>query len=191
MSASSPRSSSRRIPHIWRRGRHHFAARPTLAADTADHALQLDAADAMSLTQRRFDRRWPPDFDVTRRGSTLYLQGELDLSCLRLIAQAGADMIDARADASSSAADVEGGVAGDVVIDAAELRFIDASGLGALVSLSHALATAGTGIRTINSSSQLRQLCRICGLDATLGLPAEPAPAPPAPSDSPGSGSAT
>lgn len=98
-------------------------------------------------------------------GTALTLIGELDLSTRDLLERAGQEL--ARATHACGT---------DVVVDAAGLSFVDAAGLGALVSLSDLLAAAGIHLCIPYASPQLRRISALCELDEKLRLVPLPRP---------------
>lgn len=63
-----------------------------------------------------------------------------------------------------------------VMLDLAEVTFIDAGALRVLERLHTQMAAAGGSLRVVAWSPRFQQLCRITGLDRTFEL-AEPMPA--------------
>lgn len=167
-----------------RRGRHHVdhadplnvvgfyrATCPAAASGPAHSGTPLPAAEGQpgELTPGSEPAAAPTaEFAIIRIARTLFLRGELDFSTIYLLAQAGADLI-AHCVADSVPSQDEH-TPTEVVLDTAGLRFIDAGGLGALITLRNALAATGVSLHTIHASRQLRRVSGICQLDATLGL---------------------
>ncbi len=113
--------------------------------------------------------------DITQVGQTLFLHGEIDFGNRDLLARAGTNLT-ARCTAARDDEVAPGVAVGSVasvttvVIDAAALTFIDAAGLGVLITLHRALAEVGMTLRTIHPSAQLRRVSAICQLNEILGM---------------------
>lgn len=60
-----------------------------------------------------------------------------------------------------------------VVVDLAELTFIDSTGVHSLVTAHHAATQTGGKIYLINAAGPVATVLRITGLDTLLGAPAE------------------
>ncbi len=97
--------------------------------------------------------------DVVDVGGVLVLSGEIDLSTRDLVTGAARQLRDRR-----------GRYADDVVLHVSGVSFVDATGLGALVSLSEDVRADGRRLRLVGASRQLRRLSELCELTAVLGL---------------------
>jgi anti-sigma B factor antagonist len=56
----------------------------------------------------------------------------------------------------------------EVVVDVANLQFIDASGIGLFVELRHELAVRGATLRVVNARAPVDRVFSLCGLSAML-----------------------
>ena len=61
----------------------------------------------------------------------------------------------------------------ELEFDAAELTFIDSTGLRALATLATCVRSAGGEVRTVNSSEPLRRIIEVTGLGERFGLTAQ------------------
>jgi anti-sigma B factor antagonist len=68
-----------------------------------------------------------------------------------------------------------------VVVDLAELRFVDAAGLGALVRLRNRLRSAGADLTVVDPSPQVRRVFEHAGLGGILDADAATEDGTPAP----------
>jgi anti-sigma B factor antagonist len=89
-------------------------------------------------------------------------QGELDLFSARQLARNVQDAVD------------EG--CRQVLLDLADVTFVDAGALGVLARLRTQMAELGGSLRVVDWSPRFLQVCQLAGLDRAFGL-AEPIPA--------------
>jgi anti-anti-sigma factor len=87
--------------------------------------------------------------------STYRLRGEVDLVAKCEVAAGLAALIEQ---------DV------DVVVDCADVTFIDSSGVGVLVDAEHALAARGRRLRVVNLHGAPRRAFEVLGLVDVLGI---------------------
>ena len=87
----------------------------------------------------------------------LDLVGELDLTGSQRLRDAGAAVLAAGA--------------AEVVVDLAQLRFIDASGIGLLVELGNALAAREALLRIVKRDDRIGRVFSLCGLNTMLAVP--------------------
>ena len=87
----------------------------------------------------------------------LDLVGELDLAGGQRLRDAGAAVLAAGA--------------AEVVVDLAQLRFIDASGIGLLVELGNALAAREARLRIVNPDDRIDRVFSLRGLNTMLAVP--------------------
>ena len=91
-----------------------------------------------------------------------HLRGDIDMS--------NADDLQEQLAAASR------GIGGGVVLDCAELTFIDSYGVKGLIALQRALAAEGRRFRITNPSPTFRRICDATGLTYMFALPdTEPA----------------
>jgi stage II sporulation protein AA (anti-sigma F factor antagonist) len=98
------------------------------------------------------------DVQPTSSHIVVHLSGELDSSIAHVVRGQLTDLI------------VQGDER-DVLLDFQNLQFIDASGLGILVSTNASLGADGRRLQIQNPSEFVMRLFRITGLDRSLGLP--------------------
>jgi anti-sigma B factor antagonist len=60
-----------------------------------------------------------------------------------------------------------------VVVDMTDVEFLDSTGIGALIQISHDLADAGVDFQVQNPSKQVLRVLEITGLAASWGLGTE------------------
>ncbi len=132
--------------------------------------LRRVATGALSLLTRRIATRrprpdpppmavaarWSPVFDsaVDPRARVLALAGEMDMAALGPFEVAAASLTVGRP--------------GDVTVDLQALRFIDASGLGALVALSNKLQRSGWRLIVQHPSPRVGRVFAVAGLSTLL-----------------------
>jgi anti-sigma B factor antagonist len=134
-----------------------------IQVDTSSHAVPAThterAADATPYvhpaTTVAHDNLLPL-FDVQTETTTnrLNLVGELDYAGRQRFRDV-------------SGANLTGDLA-EVVVDLAQLRFIDASGIGLLVEFHNELAARGATLLIVNASTRIARVFSLCGLKAML-----------------------
>jgi anti-sigma B factor antagonist len=101
------------------------------------------------------------------RDVVLHLSGELDISTETELAGALRGVIDAqdRPDANDRP---------DIVVDLAELSFIDSSGVRALLEGNERATRRGTRLRARNARGIVARVLYLTGVDALLGVDSPP-----------------
>jgi anti-sigma B factor antagonist len=115
---------------------------PDVSLPTQRHAVPGSAVPASAAAAVRL----PGDWQLVRAS------GELDLACVPRL----------RAVLATSGS--------RVVLDLRGVTFLDASGLGVLVTASYRARRAGGAVRLVGASSQVRRVVTITSLDGVLGL---------------------
>ncbi|MDT4939376.1 MAG: anti-sigma factor antagonist [Pseudonocardiales bacterium] len=96
---------------------------------------------------------------VEHEGTTCFvrLTGEVDLAVAREIDQLGAAMIETTA-------------ASEVIIDMADVTFLDSTGIGALIALRNAAGARGLPLRVEHAGDRVRRILAVTGLDGVFGV---------------------
>jgi ABC-type transporter Mla MlaB component len=109
--------------------------------------------------------------EIRAQARALAVSGELDLGTEHLLTRAGYQFLAACLAQTSPPAVPSREDADDdrtAHLDLGELRFIDAGGLGALLSLRADFAAAGLRLRVSNASAIVRRVCALCRVDNLL-----------------------
>lgn len=102
----------------------------------------------------RYPRRGPPDADQPHAVRVVAMRGEYDPST-----------VDALSETFSAAMAVDDT---DLVVDASEVRFLDASTLGVMIRAQKLLREASHSLLVRSPSACVRRLCKICDLDSLI-----------------------
>jgi anti-sigma B factor antagonist len=113
--------------------------------------------------QVRVEERAPHEFVVS-------LAGELDMATAPMLAETVADLM-------------RRGPVGALVVDVSELRFLDSSGMRALLQARNAATEQGAEFAVRRPREPVAQVLRIAALEQALGIGEEDPTAPTAPQD--------